>query len=206
MVRSLALVLALSAAVAAVPPPPAGTPLAARGYWLQPAPADDMETAVHTAVTDPATAGTAQAAQTLRDLATQHPGGGGAGLARLGAGLLYLDHQQYADAEPLLLDGEIAKTHLEDHAWKALAELYEKTGDFAKAADEYDKLVARADPDPFRCTALLRGAAVHVVIGKRDEALEMVQRALASCPAREAQALLKIASYEDQRGHRRAAA
>jgi peptidoglycan lytic transglycosylase len=196
-------VLAAATALAAAPSP---APPPARGYWLQPIPADKVETAVHDTVTDPAMAGTVQAAQALRDLASQHKSGASAGLARLGAGLLFLDHQQYADAEPLLLDGEIQKTKLEDHAWKALAELYEKTGEYSKSAEEYDKIAARPDPNPFRCTALLRGAEVHDVIGQRDTALDMLQRALAGCPGQQAQALLQVASVQEQRGDRRAAA
>src|SRR6187401_668031 len=160
MVRSFVLAVVFAMAAAAPSPPSRSSPLAARGYWLQPVPEGALEVAVHDTVTDPALAGTPQAAHALRDLAAQHPAGAAAGLARLGAGLLLLDHQQYAEAEPLLLDGEIAKTHLEDHAWKALAELYEKTGDFTKAAENYDKLVARPDPNPFRCAALLRGAEI----------------------------------------------
>jgi soluble lytic murein transglycosylase len=199
---------ALAFLVAAAVPAPATRPatLAARGYWLQPVPEGDLEVAVHNTVTDPALAGTAQAAQVLRDLAAQHPGGAAAGLARLAAGLLLLDHQQYAEAEPLLLDGDIAKTRLEDHAWKALAELYEKTGDYAKSAEQYDKLVARPDPNPFRCAALLRGGEVHDVLKQRDQALELVQRALAQCPGREPQALLQMGAVQEQRGQRRAAA
>ena len=96
MVRTL--VLAVALAMAATPSPPAAPPasLAARGYWLQPVPEGEVETAVHDIVTDPALAGTPQAAHALRDLAAQHPDGAAAGLARLGAGLLLLDHQQYA--------------------------------------------------------------------------------------------------------------
>ncbi|HEV7499354.1 MAG TPA: hypothetical protein VGQ33_05085, partial [Vicinamibacteria bacterium] len=150
MVRSFLLAVAFAMAVAPASPPPADVDASVRGYWLQPVPADDMEAAVYKAATDPATAGTTQAAQALRELAVQRPGGGGAGLARLGAGLLFLDHQQYAEAEPLLLDGGIAKTHLEDVAAKALAELYGKTGEFAKSADQYEKLAAQPDPNPFR--------------------------------------------------------
>ena len=206
MVRSCVLAVAFAMAASA-PPPSAARPvsLASRGYWLQPVPEGDLEVAVHDTVTDPVLAGSPQAAHALRDLAAPHQGAT-AGLARLGAGLLLLDHQQYAEAEPLLLDGEIAKTRLEDHAWKALAELYEKTGNFAKAAEYYDKLVARPDPSPFRCTALLRGAEVHDVIGHRDQSVEMIQRALAQCPGREPQALLQLGAVQEQRGQRRAAA
>src|SRR5258705_3838260 len=204
MVRSF--VLAAAVVMAAGAPSPPSRPLAARGYWLQPVPEGALEVAVHDTVTDPALAGTPQAAHALRDLAAQHPEGAAAGLARLGAGLLLLDHQQYAEAEPLLLDAQIAKTHLEDHAWKALAELYEKTGDFTKAAEHYDKLVARPDPNPFRCTALLRGAEVHDVLGRRDQSVELIQRALAQCPGREPQALLQLGAVQEQRGQRRAAA
>lgn len=206
MVRSSALAVAFVVAAAA-PPPDAGMPaLPSRGYWLQPVPADEVEAAVYAAVTDPALAGTAEGARALRGLADQHPKGTAAGLARLAAGLSLLDHQQYAEAEPLLLDGEIEKTGLEDHAGKALAELYEKSGQFAKSADYYDKLIARPDPSPFRCTALLRGAEVKAVLGRRDEALDMLQRALAACPGREAQALLQTGAVQEQRGERRAAA
>ncbi|HET6898346.1 MAG TPA: tetratricopeptide repeat protein, partial [Vicinamibacteria bacterium] len=205
MVRSLVLAVALAMAATPSPPAPPVT-LAARGYWLQPVPEGELEVAIHDTVTDPALAGTPQAAHALRDLAAQHPDSAAAGLARLGAGLILLDHQQYAEAEPLLLDPQMAKTRLEDHAWKGLAELYEKTGDFTKAAENYDKLVARADPNPFRCAALLRGAEVHDVLKQRDQALEMIQRALAQCPGREPQALLQLGAVQDQRGQRRAAA
>jgi soluble lytic murein transglycosylase len=203
MVRSF--LLAVSFLMAAPAPPSPAVSLPARGYWLQPVPANDLEAAVHAAVTDPALAGTPQAAHTLRDLAASQDGAA-AGLARLGAGLLLLDHQQYAEAEPLLLDAEISETRLEDHAWKALAELYEKAGNFAKSAEYYDKLVARPDPNPFRCAALLRGAEVHDVLGHRDQSLEMVQRVLAQCPGREPQALLQLGAVQEQRGQRRAAA
>jgi soluble lytic murein transglycosylase len=179
---------------------------AARGYWLQPVPGNDLEAAVRAIVTDPAVAGTPQAAHALRDLAAQHPTGATSGLARLAAGLILLDHQQYAEAEPLLLDGEVPKTHLEDHAWRALAEVYEKTANYAKAAEYYDKLAARPDPNPLRCTALLRGAEVHDVVGQREQSVDMIQRALAQCPGREPQALLQLGAVQEQRGQRRAAA
>src|SRR5438477_1570325 len=206
MARSLALAVALLMAPAGIPAPVAQVPPPSRGYWLQPVPGNDVEAALHHTVTDPALAGTTQAAQALRDLAAQHPDGAAAGLARLAAGLLLLDHQQYADAEPLLLDRAVEKTRLEDHAWKALATLYEKTGAFSKAADYYDKLIGRPDPDPFRCHALLRGAEVHDVIGLRPEAVKMLERALAECPGHEPQALLQMGSVEEQRGDLHAAA
>src|SRR5712691_4839709 len=198
MVRSL--VLAVAFVAAAVPPPSPAQAVypAARGYWLQPVPGNDLEAAVHAIVTDPAVAGT--------PLAAQHPMGATSGLARLAAGLILLDHQQYAEAEPLLLDGEVPKTHLEDHAWKALAELYEKTANFTKAAEYYDKLAARPDPNPLRCMALLRGGEVHDVLGQREQSVEMIQRALAQCPGREPQALLQLGAAQEQRGQRRAAA
>jgi soluble lytic murein transglycosylase len=207
MSRPIALAIAFLMAAPGLPLPAARTySPPARGYWLQPVPGNDVEAAVHTTLTDPSLAGKPEAAQALRDLAAQHPGGSAAGLARLAAGLLLLDNQQYADAEPLLLDPEIGKTRLEDYAWKALAELYEKTGAFSKSADEYDKLAGRADPNPFRCGALLRGAELKNVTGARDEALKMLQRALAECPGREAQALLQTGSVQQQRGDLHAAA
>jgi soluble lytic murein transglycosylase len=206
MVRSSALAVAFVMAAAAPPPDARMAASSSRGYWLQPAPTDEVETAVYGTVTNPALAGTVEGARALRQIAEQHPKGAAAGLARLAAGLSLLEHQQYAEAEPLLLDGEIDETGLEDHAAKALADLYEKTGQFAKSADYYDKVIARADPNPFRCTALLRGAEVKAVLGRRDEALEMLQRALAGCPGREAQALLQTGMVQEQRGERRAAA
>ncbi len=201
MARSFVLAVTFVMAAAGAPPPPPRAVLPpSRGYWLQAVPGDDVEAAVHDTVTDPALAGTPQAAQALRDLAAQHPEGVAAGLARLAAGLLLLDHEQYAEAEPLLRDPEIAKTRLEDHAWRALADLYEGTGELAKAAEYYDKLVARPDPNPLRCVALLRGAEVHDLLGHRDESLEQAQRALGSCPGREAQALLQIGTVQQQKG------
>src|SRR5262249_37212117 len=154
----------------------------------------------------PSLAGTPQAVQALRDLAAQHPGGSAAGLARLAAGLLLLDRQQYAEAEPLLLDGDGAKTKLEDYAARSLAELYEKTGECNKSAGRYDKLADRPDPNPFRCVALVRGAEVHDVIGARDEAVTMLRRALTECPGREAQVLLDLGNVQQRRGDEHAAA
>jgi peptidoglycan lytic transglycosylase len=206
MVRPFALAVAFAMAATASPPAARAPASSSRGYWLQPAPTDDVEAAVHASVTNPSLAGTPEGARALREIADQHPRGAPAGLARLAAGLSLLDQQQYAEAEPLLLDGEIEKTGLEDHTWKALAEIYEKTGAFAKAAEYYDKLAARADPSPFRCAALLRGADVKAFLGRRDEALEMLQRALAGCPGREPQALLQLGAVQEQRGERRAAA
>src|SRR4051812_10036641 len=207
MVRFLVLATAFLLAAAEAPVPPVqGVPAPAHGYWLQASPTDEAEKALHQTVTDPALAGTPQAAEALKDLAAQHPRGEAAGLARLAAGLSLLDRQQYAEAEPLLLDGEIEKTHLEDHAWKALAELYEKTGEFSKSAERYDKLASRPDPNPFRCTALLRGADVKAVLGRRDESVDMLQRALAGCPGREPQTLLQLGAVQDQRGDGKAAA
>src|SRR5258708_23552196 len=129
MVRSL--VLAVAFVAAAVPPPSPAQAVypAARGYWLQPVPGNDLEAAVHAIVTDPAVAATPQAAHPLRDLAAQHPMGATAGLARLAAGLILLDHQQYAEAEPLLLDGQVPKTHLEGHPCNPLAEPHEQAAD-----------------------------------------------------------------------------
>jgi soluble lytic murein transglycosylase len=200
MFRPFAVAVAFAMASPAPPTAPS------RGYWLQATPADEGEAAVHAAATDPALAGTPEGAAALRDLADRHPRGAAPGLARLAAGLTLLDKQQYAEAEPLLLDHAIEKTKLEDHAWKALAELYEKTGAFSKAAEQYDKLAARADPNPFRCTALLRGADVKAVLGRRDEAAEMLQRVLAGCAGREPQALLQLGAVQDQRGQQREAA
>ena len=204
MVRSFALAVAFAMAAAA-PSPVARTPAApSRGYWLQAVPADDGETAVHAAVTDPALAGTADGARALRDLADQHPRGAAAGLARLAAGLTLLDQQQYAEAEPLLLDGEIEKTQLEDHAWKALAELYEKTGAVLEVGRATTTSWPRARTRiPSAASALLRGADVKAVLGRRDEALAMLQRALAGCPGREPQALLQLGAVQEQRGQRR---
>jgi soluble lytic murein transglycosylase len=196
---------AVAVALAMVSPAPL-TDVPVRGYWLQAVPADEGETAVHAAVTDPALAGTPEGARALRDLADKHPRGNAAGLARLAAGLMLLDKQQYAEAEPLLLDREIEKTKLEDHAWKALAELYEKTGNFSKAAELYDKLAVRPDPNPFRCTGVLRGADVKAVLGRRDEALAMLQTALTACPGRDAQTLLQLGGVQEQRGQLREAA
>src|SRR5947207_223638 len=107
MVRPLALAVALLTATANVPAPSRNGPPPSRGFWLQPVPGNELEAAVHGTVTDPALAGTPQAAQALRELAAQHPEGMAAGLARLAAGLLLLDHEQYAEAEPLLLDPQI---------------------------------------------------------------------------------------------------
>jgi soluble lytic murein transglycosylase len=205
MLRPFAVAVAFAMASPAPPRAVTASTAPSRGYWLQAVPADEGEAAVYAAATDPTLAGTPQGARTLRDLADKHRGAT-AGLARLAAGLTLLDKQQYAEAEPLLLDGDIEKTRLEDHAWKALAELYEKTGAFSKAAEQYDKLAVRADPNPFRCTALLRGADVKAVLGKRDEAVEMLQRVLAGCAGRDPQALLQLGVVQEQRGQRREAA
>jgi tetratricopeptide (TPR) repeat protein len=204
MVRSFVLAAAVVVAAAAASPP--SRSLAARGYWLQPVPEGALEVAVHDTVTDPALAGTPQAAHALRDLAyAQHPE------ARPRAWPGWARACSCSTTSNTRRRSRSCSTRRSPRPTsrttpKALAELYEKTGDFTRAAEQSRQAGGAAGPDPFRCTALLRGGEVHDVLGHRDQSVELIQRALAQCPGREPQALLQLGAVQEQRGQRRAAA
>ena len=64
---------------------------------------------------------------------------------------------------------QIAKTHLEDHAAKALAELYEKTGDFAEGGRALRQAGRAAGPEtPSAARPSCAAAEVHDVLKQRD--------------------------------------
>jgi soluble lytic murein transglycosylase len=184
--------------LAALPQSAAGTsPATSRGYWLEPAPKEIWENALHIAATAP---DPAQAARELVQLSRQDPGSIASGLARVGAGLILAESARPSDAEEHLAHADVALTKIDDFALRALAQVYEKTNQYQKASDAYHRLVSRKDPNPTRCFAFVRGAEVDVLVGRRDDAVALLQRALAECPDAEAQALFQLGQVHEQRG------
>ncbi len=203
MVRSVfvGVVLALAVLLPSSDAGPAAGP--AHGYWVEPETSEDWQVALHRAAGDD---DRARAAQALADIAARGGHSTEAALAHLGAGLILVEIGRHAEAIPHLTDPDLPKTHLEDFALRALAEAYERTGDFQRAALAHHALADRPDPNPLRCDALVRGAEVDDVLGRRDDALGLLQRALAACPDAEAQALLQLGAIRAQRGEIKEAA
>jgi soluble lytic murein transglycosylase len=184
--------------LAALPQSAAGvSPAASGGYWLEPAPKQIWEATVHRAAmaADPA-----QAVRELAQVARQDPGSLASGLAHVGAGLILAEGGRPADALEHLAHPDVSLTKIDDFALRALAQVYEKANDYAKAADAYHRLVDRTGPNPTRCFAYVRGAEVDALRGRRDDAVALLQRALAECPDAEAPALFQLGRVHEQRG------
>ena len=198
----LAALLLLAASNPASPPVPEEEEKA----WVQGVPEDRHEIALRALWAQKAKAAPVDAAAALADFGEQHPRTRAAGVARLGAGLILLDAEKYADAIVHLTHRDIARTTLFDHAALALARSYEKTGEYQLSATRYRE-AADASPNPaIRCAAMLRGAEVQALVGRHDTATLMLDRALGECPGREPQALLQKALLLEKRGDLKAAA
>src|SRR5687768_4739198 len=114
MVRSLALgAAAVLAALPAGSSPVSREPV--RGYWLQAAPSEDGESALHQASTDGAL-DPARALQALEEVASQNPRSMASGLAHLAVGLRLVDLGRHAEARSHLAHSDVSRTALEDYA------------------------------------------------------------------------------------------
>jgi soluble lytic murein transglycosylase len=144
-------------------------------------------------------------ARALAAMSAAHPRTTASGLAQVAGGLLLLDAGRAAEAEPFFTHPDVARTQLKDHVAYALGRLYEKTGDYPRAAESYRTLLA-ASPVGLRCVALVRGADLQALVGRADEAVTLLNQALTTCPGTEPQVLLQLGLAEEKRGNQRAAA
>jgi soluble lytic murein transglycosylase len=208
IVRSLAfalLLLAVSPVFGPVSVPvPASRENAEDAYWVEASPEDAGEKELHEAATGPATP--EERVARLLQVAESRGGDTGA-LARLGAGLLYLDLARPAEALVQLEDSDIeSDTRLGDHALLARAAAHDRLGAFAAAADAYREGAAKSPKGPRRCAALLRGAEMSALLDRLDEAATELNEVLGSCEGLEPKALLQLVDVQARKGDRRAAA
>jgi soluble lytic murein transglycosylase len=169
----------------------------ARGYWIQPDPADAAEAALRQALSTNAFQGPRAQADALLRIAAPQPGTPTAGLALLAAGLLYVDANSTAEAVACLRHPDVAKTSLGDLALRALGDAYAAASDFATAGTAYLAAADAQPGGPFACGALLRGSESLIKASRPAEAAKALQRALASCPGQEPRVLLGLANAHE---------
>ena len=88
----------------------------------------------------------------------------------------------YADALNYFKDYGGSDKFLQASAYAGEAEVYEIKGDYAKAADYFDRAAAR-DPKNFLTPQYLVGAARdYIKVGKKDRALALLDRAKKDFP------------------------
>lgn len=199
--RSLSVAAVLLAAAAAAAEPPAA-------WWLQVSPRDAAEVALRRTLDESAFAGLEQRLASLEDLAARHPGTTASGLARLAAGLALLEANRGAESVPHLRHPDVARTALADRAARGLGRALESSGDPAAAALAYLSAAGQAPPGGAVACPALRGAAEALRQATRvREAVPVLERALAACPAEEeAGTLLLLARAQEASGQPAAAA
>jgi soluble lytic murein transglycosylase len=178
----------------------------ARSYRIDPDPADAAETAIRQALVASAFQGPRAQADALQKLAAAQPGTPGAGLARLAAGLLYVDAGNGAEAVACLRHPDLAKTPLGDLALRTLGDGQAAAGDHAAAGSTYLAAADAQAAGPFVCGALLRGSESLLKASRPAEAAGALERALGLCPGQEPRILLGLANANEARRDLRAAA
>lgn len=174
---------------------PAATPT----WRLAAEPRDAAEAAVHDA------ARSANASLALGSVAQQLAATPSGGLARLAAGLEWLDAGRPQDALAQLTHPDIDKTLLRDHAAWAAARAYEALGQTSEAAAA--ALAAADEPGSgVVCEALPKAAELLLRSGQLDKALAALERVSASCRSAAPAALLQLGTQRLARGERAAAA
>ncbi len=178
---------------------------AARGYWIEAAPADATEAAIRDAIAKNAFAGPEATAAALIQIAAGSPGTPAAGLARLEAGLELLAADRPDAALAALRHDDVAAAELQDLALFAIARALEARKDRGAGAAFLAAVDARTD-GPLVCTALLRSAESGSAAGDAAGALAALQRTMESCPDSRSRALLEIGRLHEASGSPKAAA
>ena len=177
------------------PPTPAASPT----WRIAAEPRDAAEAAVREAARN------ANAALALGTVAEQLAGTPAGGLARLAAGLEWLDAARPAEALAELRHQDIDKILLRDHAWLAASRAYEALGQVEPAAAA---AIAAADEpgSAVVCEGLQKAAGLLERMDQKDLALTTLERVVAACRERAAAALLELGTRQLARGDRAAAA
>ena len=173
--------------------------------WIEGTPEDAGERAVREALGRSGFAGPAATAEALLSAAEGYRGTRASGLARLAAGLLFLDLGQAPDALGALRHPDVQLTAVADHGTLGEARALEAIGDDAGAAAAYLAAAGRGAP-PVACMALVRGPEMLVKAKAPDQAVEALMSSLDRCPGQGARTLLRIAEIQDERRDYRAAA
>ncbi len=174
------------------------TTAATPSWRLSGEPRDAAEAAVRDA------AQSADASLALGSVSQQLAATPAGGLARLAAGLEWLDAGRPQEALAQLTHPDIDKTLLRDHAFLATSRAYEALGQLAEAANA--ALAAADEPGSgVVCAALPKAAELLDRAGQKDKALATLER-LAECRDAAPAALLELGTQQLARGERAAAA
>lgn len=170
---------------------------ATANYWVEPAPRDAGEAALHAGLLASSFAGPEVSAQALLRLADSQPGTSVSGLARLSAGWLLLDSAHPADAVTVLRHADIGRTALPDYGQYLLARALEESGERTTAATTYLQAARSAGTGALACAALERAADGFDQAGATTDAVLTLERQAQTCPSQKPAALLRIAGLKD---------
>jgi soluble lytic murein transglycosylase len=170
---------------------------ATANYWVEPAPRDAGEAALHAGLLASSFAGPEVSAQALLRLADSQPGTSVSGLARLSAGWLLLDSAHPADAVTVLRHADIGRTALPDYGQYLLARALEDSGERTTAATTYLQAARSAGTGALACAALERAADGFDQAGATTDAVLTLERQAQTCPSQKPAALLRIAGLKE---------
>ncbi len=171
----------------------------ARTFWLSPAPEDPAESALREALETSAFAGPESTAASLARVAEAGSGSPGGGLARLAAGLAFVEANRPELALEQLRHADLARTALGDRVQLAIGQALEARRDAAAAAAAYLAAANGRPGGPVECVALFRAAESLERSSLLPQALEALTRALSACAGQEPRALLEVARLQERR-------
>jgi soluble lytic murein transglycosylase len=141
----------------------------------------------------------------LTEVAAQHPGTASAGLARLAAGLLLMEEEQYQDALVQLTHADVQATTLLDHALLAVARAHDALEQPTPATRSY--MGAAHEPlSAVACEALPRAAELFGAAKDLTNAAAALAETIERCPRETAAALLELGKVRRKQGELVAAA
>jgi soluble lytic murein transglycosylase len=175
-----------------------------QGYWLEPQAAQPDEQALRQALSH--AGATAPTAQSLLQVSAANPGTVVSGLAQLHAGLLLIEGGRTAEGLAALRHPDVARTALQDYAFRGIAQALEAAGNLGGAGESHLAAAAAAPAGPLACSSLFAGADALGRAGRFDPALQALNKAFANCAGQEPRALLALATLHERRGDLKAAA
>jgi soluble lytic murein transglycosylase len=170
-----------------------------RTFWLSPAPEDPAESALREALETSAFGGPESTAVRLARVAEPRSGSLTAGLARLAAGLAFVEANRPELALEQLRQADVARTALGDRVQLAIGQALEAQRDAPGAAAAYLAAAELGPGGAVECVALFRAAENLERSSLLPRAIETLTRALSVCPGQEARALLDVARLQELR-------